>query len=147
MGTTVPVIVMLVAGGAIAFQSLFSGTLGARIGIMESALIIHLGGFLLAGAILLAMRGGNLGNLAAWGSVPWYVYTAGFIGAIIIAGYSYGVPRLGLASSITLAILVQLILSAVLDHFGALGAVQRSFDAFRGLGIAALLLGTWLIVR
>ena len=147
MTAAIPIVVMLVAGSAIAFQSLFAGGLGSKLGIMESTFIVHLGGLLLAAVILLAMRGGTLTNLAAWKSVPWYVYSAGFMGVIIVAAYSYGVPRLGLAASITLAILVQLVLSAILDHFGVFGTVQKSFDIYRGLGIGALLLGTWLILR
>ncbi|MGB2982423.1 MAG: DMT family transporter [Candidatus Bipolaricaulia bacterium] len=140
-----PVLLMLFVGCAITFQSLFSGTIGNRVGVMESAFIIHLGGVLLAGLILLVgMRGGNLG---AWRAVPWYVYSAGFLGVLIVGGYSYAVPRLGLAASITLAIVVQLILGAVLDHFGILGAAQRSLDLWRGAGIAVLLAGTWLILR
>jgi len=139
-----PVLLMLVAGGAITFQSLFSGTIGDRVGVMESAFIIHLGGLLLAGLIVLGMRGGNLG---AWRTVPWYVYSAGFLGVLIVSGYSFAVPRLGLAASLTLAIVVQLILGAVLDHFGVLGAAQRSLDLWRGVGIAVLLAGTWLILK
>ena len=135
---------MLVAGSAISFQSLFSGTLGSRVGVMESAFIIHLGGLLLAGLILVGMRGGNLG---AWRAVPWYVLSAGLLGVLIVGGYSFAVPKLGLAASLTLAIVVQLILGAVLDHFGILGAAQRSFDLWRGAGIVVLLAGTWLILR
>jgi len=147
MATAVPILVMLIAGSAIALQSLFAGTFGQRIGVMESAFIVHLGGLVLAGAIVLFMRGGNMTSLTVLKSVPWYVYTAGFMGVLIVGAYSYGVPKLGLAASITLAILVQLVLSAILDHFGVLGTVQKSFDIYRGLGIGALLLGTWLILR
>jgi transporter family-2 protein len=128
-----PVVLMLVAGA-----------LGARIGAMESAFVVHLGGLLLAALIIVGLRGGHLG---AWRTVPWYVYSAGFMGVFIVAAYSYAVPRLGLAASLTLAIVVQLVLGAVLDHFGLLGAAQRSFDLARGAGVALLLAGTWLILR
>ena len=144
MNLAAPILLMLVAGAAISLQSLFSGTIGSRVGVMESVFVVHLGGLLLAAAILLGMRGGNL---AAWRVVPWYAYSAGFLGVVIVGAYSYSVSRIGLASAITLAIVVQLILSAVLDHFGVLGAAQRSFDLSRGIGIAVLLVGTWLILR
>jgi len=145
MNAAMPILMMLAAGIAITFQSLFAGTIGARVGAIESAFIIHLGGVLLAALILLVgMRGGNL---AAWRTVPWYVYSAGFFGVVIVGAYSYAVPKLGLASAITLAIAVQLILSATLDHFGILGTAQRSFDLWRGLGVATLLAGTWMILR
>jgi uncharacterized membrane protein YdcZ (DUF606 family) len=42
---------------------------------------------------------------------------------------------------------MQLILSILLDHFGLLGTSVRPIDLGRTLGVAVLLLGTWLIVR
>lgn len=144
MTTAAPILFILIAGCAITLQSLFAGTLGERLGIMESAFLVHLGGTLLAGAIVLFMRGGNL---MAWRDVPWFVFTAGFLGVVIVGAYSYAVPRLGLAASITLAIVAQLILGAVFDHFGLLGTAQKALDPARGLGIAILLVGTWLILR
>jgi transporter family-2 protein len=138
------VLIALAGGIAIGLQSLFSGVLGHRVGVMESVLIVHIGGLVLAGLILLFMRGGNL---AAWRAVPWYVLCAGFLGVVIIGSMSYAVPRLGLATTLTLAIIAQLVLGALLDHFGLFGAVQRSLGPSRAIGIAVLLVGTWLIVR
>jgi len=132
-------------GMAIATQTLFSGTLGHYVGVMESVFIVHLGGFLVSGVYLLAARGGNL---AAWRAAPVYVWLlAGALGVVIVGGYSYIVPRIGLAPAITVAVSAQLAFSAVLSHFGALGAVQQPLTLSRGVGIAVLLLGTWLIVR
>lgn len=144
MSIVAPVLLMLAAGSAISIQSLFAGTLGARLSVMESALVIHLGGLLLAALILVGLR---TSALTAWRTVPWYVYCAGFLGVLIVGAHSYAVPRLGLAASLTLAIVVQLILGVTLDHFGILDTAQRSFDLWRGLGVGALLVGTWLILR
>jgi len=135
----------VLVGIAIATQTLFSGTLGHHVGVMEAVFIVHLGGFLVSGAYLLAAR---CGNLAAWRAAPPYVWLfAGALGVVIVGGYSYIVPRIGLAPAITVAISAQLIFSALLNHFGALGAVHQPLTLSRGVGIAVLLLGTWLIVR
>jgi len=144
MSIAAPVLVMIVAGAAISLQSLFSGTLGQRLGVAESVVIVHLGGFLLGALILLLVRGGNL---SAWRTVPWYVYSAGALGVLIVGAYSYAVSKIGLAPAITLAIVVQLVLSTVLDHFGMFGLAQRPFDLTRGIGVAVLLAGTWLVLR
>jgi transporter family-2 protein len=134
----------LAAGAAISVQSSLSGLIGRTLGVLESAFVVHLGGLVLAGAIMLGLRGGNLG---AWRSVPWYAYGAGFVGVVIIAAVSYTVPRLGLATTLTLTIVAQLLLGAFLDHIGWLGAAPRPLDATRLLGMAVLLAGTWLVVR
>ena len=145
MSEALPAVVVAVAGGmAIGLQTLFSGALGHRVGIMESVFIVHVGGLFLAGIILLFMRGGNL---IAWRNVPWYVLGAGFIGVAIIASVSYAVPRLGLANTLTLAIISQLTLGAILDHFGWLGAVQHPLDPPRVIGMLIMFAGTWLLLR
>ncbi len=96
MIVSVPAVVAALAGGAvICLQSLFSGTLGERVGVMGSVFIIHAGGLLLAALFILGVRGGAL---SAWRSVPWYALCAGFLGVGIVAAVSYTVPRLGLAA-------------------------------------------------
>ena len=134
-----------IAGGlAIGAQSFSAGILGDRVGVMESVFLIHLGGLVLSAVILLFLWGGNL---SSWRSVPWYVLISGFYGVAILASYSFAIPRIGLATTITLAIVTQLILSGVLDHYGFLGSVQHPLDVRRVIGMLVLFAGTWLIVR
>lgn len=137
-------LIALVGGVAICFQSLFSGVIGSRVGVPESVFIVHAGGMILAAVIMAVLRGGNLG---AWHTVPWYTLTAGFLGVVIVGSISYTVPRIGLASTLTLAIAAQLAFGALLDHFGLLGALQRAFDLPRIVGLVVLAIGTWLVVR
>ena len=135
----------VVVGMAIATQTLFAGVLGHHVGVMESVFILHLGGLVAAGAYLLILGGGNLG---AWKAAPWYVLLfGGLLGVVIVGGYSFVIPKIGLAPAITLAVSSQLILSALLSHYGILGAVQSPLTMSRIAGILVLLLGTWLIVR
>jgi len=138
------VFIAIVGGVAISFQSLFSGIIGSKVGVWESVFIVHAGGMLLATAIMAVLRGGNL---VAWSTVPWYTLSAGLLGVVIVGSISYAVPRVGLASTLTLTIAAQLALGALLDHFGLLGAVQRTLDLPRMIGLFVLALGTWLVVR
>jgi transporter family-2 protein len=137
------VLIAAVGGVAIALQSLFSGTIGRHLGVLGAVFLVHLEGLVLAGLLLL-LRGGGL---AGWRDIPWYALLAGFIGVAIVACVSYAVPRLGLAATLTVTIAAQLLLGAALDHFGLLGAALRPLDPTRILGIAALLLGSWLVLR
>lgn len=137
-------LVAVAAGAAISIQSSFSGVIGRRLGVLETSFVVHLVGLALAGVLMIALRGGNLGG---WRSVPWYAYGAGFIGVGIVAAVSFAVPRLGLATSLVLTIVAQLFLGALLDHFGWLGANLHPLTATRAVGLAVLLVGTWLVVR
>ncbi|MBE0635103.1 DMT family transporter [Candidatus Bipolaricaulota bacterium] len=140
----VSILLTVIVGLAIAAQTQFAGVLGQHVGIIESVFIIHLGGLVVAGIYLLFMGGGNLG---AWRAAPWYTLAGGLLGVVIVGGYAFVIPRIGLAPAITLAVTSQLIFSAVLSHFGVLGAIQQPLGLSRIVGIGVLLVGTWLIVR
>lgn len=138
------ILLTVIVGLAIASQTQFAGTLGQHVGIMESVFIIHLGGLLAAGVYLLFVGGGNLG---VWKAAPWYTLLGGLLGVVIVGGYAFIVPRIGLAPAITLTVATQLIFSAILSHYGAFGAVQQPFTVTRIVGVLILLVGTWLVVR
>jgi len=87
------------------------------------------------------------GNVASWRTVPWYALCAGLLGVAIVASISYAVPRLGLATTLTLSIVAQLVLGTIIDHFGLLGATHHPLDLSRIVGMIVLFVGTWLIIR
>jgi bacterial/archaeal transporter family-2 protein len=134
----------LAGGVAVGLQGPLTSMMSERLGTMESIFIVHLGGAILAGLPLLVVRGGNLG---AWRSVPWYALAAGALGLVVLGGVSYTIPRIGVATTVTLIVVAELITGALLDHFGLLGATVRVLDPARVIGILVLLVGTWLIMR
>jgi transporter family-2 protein len=120
------------------------GLLDKSIGTVEGVFVTYAGGGLLIALTLLLMRGGNL---VAWQSVPWYAYSSGALGLIIVAAIGYSTPRLGLVATFTIIVSAQFIVAALIDHFGVLGAAARPLDFSRMLGIALLLAGIWLTMR
>jgi transporter family-2 protein len=145
MQTLIPIIVIgLLSGVAVGLQSPLASMITQRLGMVESIFIIHLGGTLLILIPLLAIRGGNLGD---WRSLPWYALGAGAMGLIVVGGVSFMIPRVGVAASITLIIAGQLVLSAVLDHYGLLGVHIRHIDIQRAFGLLLVFIGAWLAVR
>ncbi len=137
------VLICLFGGIAVAVQASFAGILSERVGLIGNGLIVFGGGFLFALALLLFFRGAQLGD---WGSIPWYVYLAGPLGIVIISSIGFGIPRIGIASTLTLIVVSQLIVGVILDHFGWL-TIARPVDIQRLIGIAVLFLGTWLVLR
>jgi len=138
------VLIGLVGGVAVGLQGPLTSLMSQHVGVMESVFIIHVGGTIAAGAILLLMGNNNLAN---WRGVPWYALGAGVLGLVILSAVSYTIPRLGVTPTVTLIIAAQLTLGAILDHYGLLGAHLRPMDWTRLVGIAVLFLGTWLMVR
>ncbi|HSB00273.1 MAG TPA: DMT family transporter [Anaerolineae bacterium] len=138
------ILIGLAGGVAVGLQSPMASMITQRLGVFESVFIVHIGGALIALLPLLFYGGGKL---AQWRSVPWYVLGAGVFGLIVISAISYMIPRVGVAASITTVVAGQLLVGTILDHFGLLGAMGRSLDATRALGLAVVLVGVWLTVK
>ena len=60
---------------------------------------------------------------------------------------AWGVPRLGVAMTITLMVGGQLLLSLALDHFGALGVPRQPLNIGRVAGVGLVLAGVLLVRR
>jgi len=145
MTSLIPVIIIAAIGGiAVTLQAQFMGLMDRHIGTLESMFITYGMGGLIIGFAMLANRGGNL---SAWKSVPWYAFSAGILGLIIVGTIGYGTPRLGLVTTLTILVAAQFIVGALLDHFGILGADLRPLNLSRLGGIGVMLLGVWLIIR
>ena len=141
---TVLTIVAAVAGVAMAAQAQLMGHLDRSVGTIESVFLTYGSGAVVIGLIMLAMRGGNLGE---WHIAPWYAYSAGLLGLVIVGCIGYATPRLGLAVTLTIAVATQFTMAAIVHHFGLLGADQQPMDVSKLSGMAAILLGVWLMVR
>ena len=145
MGSSTLLIIIAVIGGVtVALQAQMMGLLDKSIGTLEGVFITYAGGGLLITITMIFMRGGNLG---AWQSVPWYAYSSGALGLIIVGAIGYSAPRLGLVAAFTIIVSSQFVVAALIDHFGVLGATTRPIDLSRMLGMVLLLAGIWLTIR
>jgi transporter family-2 protein len=142
--STAAMFIAAAGGMAVAIQAQFMGLMDRSIGNVEAVFITYCGGGVLIAGLMLMMRGGNLGE---WRSIPWYALTSGIFGLVIVGSIGFSVPRLGLVTSMTILVAVQLLTGAVLDHFGLLGAAPRPLDLSRILGMGVLVGGMWLTVR
>lgn len=140
---TLPLLAAL-SGFAITLQAQFMGLLDRTLGTRESVLITYASGGALA--VILALFSGRL-NLKGTESLPWYAYTTGVLGLIIVGTIGYVVPRIGAARGLTMIVASQFLLAALIDHFGLLGAVPRPLDVTRVAGLIVMLGGVWLVVR
>ncbi len=140
----VVILLGLLGGVAVGVQSPLASIIAQRLGSLESVFIIHLGGAVAAGLLLVFQRGGQL---TEWRSVPWYALGAGALGLVVITAATYIIPRQGVVMMTFLIVTGQLMMSLLIDHFGLLETAIRPLDVGRVLGIALLYVGVWLIVR
>lgn len=144
MTILVVVLVGLMGGAAAGFQAPLAAILGRYVGIGGSIFVVHVVGTFFAALLLLIPGAATMGNLR---NVPWYALLTGVLGILLVGTVTFCVPRIGAASTITLMIVGNLTVGAFLDHHGWLVDQVRTFDTSRGLGVVAVLIGTWLVVR
>ena len=145
MQALIPIVLIgLISGVAVGLQSPLASMITQRLGMLESIFIIHIGGAILIAIPLMFIGGGSLGD---WRSLPWYALAAGSMGLIVVAGVSFMIPRVGVATAITLIIAGQLVISSILDHYGLLGVEVRHINLQRIFGLIIVFAGAWLMVR
>jgi transporter family-2 protein len=144
MTAAVQLLIALVSGVAVTLQGQFMGLLDRTLGTKESVFITYGSGGLLVALLMLASRGGNL---RAASGLPWYTFTTGILGLVIVGSIGFVVPRLGVARAFTLITGSQFLMAALIDHFGFFGAAIRPVDATRALGLVVMMAGVWLVVR
>ncbi len=135
----------VVSGAAIGLQGPMASIITQKLGVYESVFIVNLGGVVAALIPMVFIQHG--GKFSNWRELPWYVLFAGVFGLVVIAAISFLIPRIGVSPSMMLIILGQVVIGAVLDHFGLLGTIQRTFSFKQLAGIGVMLLGVWMTVR
>jgi transporter family-2 protein len=83
---------------------------------------------------------------ASLAAAPWWVWAGGLLGGVFVTAAAAFAPRLGAATFISVTIAGQVLVSVLLDHFGAVGFAARPVTPLRLLG-ALLLVGGVLLVR
>lgn len=77
--------------------------------------------------------------------LPWWVWTAGPMGAFFVTMTILAVPRLGAMSVMALLVAGQMGMSMVMDHFGWMGIPAQPISLWRILGAILLFSGVVLI--
>lgn len=143
MGVLGLLLIAAIAGIAIAVQGQLMGSIDRSVGTLSSVFVTYgMGGFL----ALLIWLGGR-GSLQGARDIPWYAWSAGAMGLVIVGAIGYATPRLGLSRAMIVIVGAQLLTAVIVDQFGLFGAPQRSVDLARGLGVLLTLGGVWLVVR
>jgi len=140
----VVVLLGVLGGVAVGLQSPIAGTMSQKVGGTASSLIVHVGGAIISGILLVVRRGEQIDH---WRDLSWYMLGAGVFGVVLYLTLSQTFPRLGATAALTLIIVGQLLTGIVIDHFGLFGGGVRPIDASRALGALVLLGGAYLVLR
>ena len=137
-------LIAAIGGISVSLQAHFLGVMDKRVGTLESVFLTYAIGGMLAALLILFYRGHNL---AAAQHLPWYVWTSGALGLIIVGSIGYSAPRLGLVTALAIIVGAQFITGALIDHFGLFGADPRPLDTSKFAGLGLISVGIWLTLR
>ena len=139
-------IAVVLAGGATALQAPTNARLMTAVGSPVNAALVSFAVGTVALAML-ALIGQTRPDLAAAKALPWYAWIGGLYGVIFVVAATWGVPRLGVALTITLMVAGQLLVGLVLDHFGAFGQPVQPMNLGRVAGVALVIAGVVMVRR
>lgn len=132
----------VVTGLLIAGQSAILGPFGTRVPPIVAATWVHVGGLLFAVTVLAVTRTDP--RFAAVRAAPWGLL-AGVAGVLLVAGITYTIGGLGLASTLALVTGVQLLAGFGLEAAGPVGRAL-ALDPVRLGGAALIVVGVWAVV-
>ncbi len=129
------IIFSIAAGMAMSIQGVMNTRLGEGIGNMEANAFVQGTAFALALGVLLFYRQGSFAEL---GSVNKLYWLGGALGLVITLTVMLGIKNLGTTLAISIILISQLLVAALIDALGLMGAEKVAFGWTKILGLAMM---------
>lgn len=137
---------VVLAGGATALQAPTNARLATAVGSPVNAAFVSFAvGTAALGLLALALQ--TRPDMVATKALPWWTWVGGLYGCVFVVAAAWGVPKLGVALTITLMVAGQLLISLALDHFGAMGVPRQPLNLGKLAGVALVIAGVLLVRR
>lgn len=137
------IIFSIIAGMAMSVQGVMNTRLGEGIGNMEANAFVQGTAFALALIVLIFWR---QGSFTALGQVNKLYWLGGVLGIVITLTVMLGIKSLGTTLSISIILISQLLIAAVIDAFGLMGSEKIAFGWSKYVGLA-LMTGGMLLFK
>ncbi len=79
--------------------------------------------------------------------VPPYLWIGGLLGLTVILGGAWAAGVIGVASTVTVMVAVQMVTGIVIDSLGLFGATKVPIDMSRIIGVVLLVIAVKLIIK
>ena len=132
----------IVSGLCMAFQSPTNATLSRHIGNMQATCVSFGGGAVCLFILMIAI---GTGDLSLLGDASWWQFLGGVYGVCIVLAITFAIPRLGAALTSTILMLGQISMGAVIDTFGLMQMAKMPLASGRVLGCIMVLIGIILV--
>lgn len=119
--------------------------LGRHVGSIHASASVHATGAIFLLLCALPFLGRDW--VAGVGRAPWWSFLGGVVGSMLVVLANRAVGAIGVAGFTAMSVAIQLIVSALMDHYGLLGSELRALSGGRILGLLLLFAGAVLVVR
>ncbi|WP_252313044.1 DMT family transporter [Sinobaca sp. H24] len=133
---TAAIFIPLMAGIGLSLQSAVNGTLGSKIGTIESAFLTFFTGAVILTIVIPFFGGGTILDVF---QVPAWQLICAVFGFLYLSLMVFSVPRIGVTVAVVNVIVGQLAASMAVDHFGWFHTPVEPFDLQRFFGVLLLL--------
>ena len=137
------IIFSILAGMAMSVQGVMNTRLGEGIGNMDANAFVQGTAFALALIVLLFWR---QGSFSALGGVNKLYWLGGVLGLVITLTVMLGIKSLGTTVAVSIILISQLLVAAIIDAFGLMGSEKVAFEWTKYAGLA-LMTGGVLLFR
>lgn len=134
-----------VAGICVSLQTALNAELGKTITPRLSALHSFIVGTIVL--FLINILSGGFREYRLIAKTPPYLWIGGVLGVIIVYMGIKVVPVIGVAATVTMMVVLQMVSSIAIDSLGLFGADRIPLDAGRIFGVVLLIIAVWFIVK
>ena len=131
----------VVAGMAMSVQGVMNTRLGEHVGTMEANALVQCTAAVLSLLALLFYRGGSF---SALGETPKLYWFGGVLGLVITVTVMLGIEKLSPTLSISVILISQLLVAALIDAFGLMDSEKAAFTWTKYAGLGLMLGGVVL---
>jgi transporter family-2 protein len=143
MPRSLVLLLVLGVGVLLCVQPAINAQLSRHTGSLGAA-FVSLGGSALAVGLILVVSG-NAGRLSGIGEVSPIYLTGGLMGAFNVTVALFAISRIGAGGVVAVSITSQLVVAALLDHFGLIGLDEMQLTPARVVGFLLLIGGVLLV--
>lgn len=133
----------VIAGAAMSLQGVINTRLSEKTGLFESNVFVQGTAFIFAVIVMLIFGKGDITKIT---SVNPIYLTGGLLGIVITVTVMLGIGGLSPAVSVSIILISQLTVAALIDAFGILGTEKAAFGLTKYIGLA-LMIGGMLLFK
>ena len=131
----------IVAGMAMSVQGVMNTRLGEHVGTMEANALVQCTAAVLSLLALLFYRSGSFAALTETPKLYWF---GGVLGLVITVTVMLGIEKLSPTLSISVILISQLLVAALIDAFGLMDSEKVAFTWTKYAGLGLMLGGVVL---